>query len=61
MASMKLRKWNGPAFSPRTNMLYIPAVDWCGTYKKAGELRHVERRLYMSGSFVPDLVDQMQG
>ena len=54
-------QWNGPAFSPRTNMLYIPAVDWCGTYKKAKELRHVEGRLYMGGAFVPDPVDQMHG
>ena len=21
--------WNGPAFNPGTNMLYVPAVDWC--------------------------------
>jgi glucose dehydrogenase len=54
-------QWNGPAFSPRTNMLYVPAVDWCGTYKKAEELRHVKGRLYMGGSFVPDPVDQMRG
>jgi PQQ-dependent dehydrogenase (methanol/ethanol family) len=54
-------QWNGPAFSPRTNMLYIPAVDWCGTYKKAEELRHVQGRLYMGGSFAPDPVDQMRG
>jgi alcohol dehydrogenase (cytochrome c) len=22
-------QWNGPAFSPVTNALYVPAVDWC--------------------------------
>jgi len=22
-------QWNGPAFNPRTNALYVPAVDWC--------------------------------
>jgi alcohol dehydrogenase (cytochrome c) len=42
-------------------MLYVPAVDWCGTYKKAEELRHVKGRLYMGGSFEPDPVDQMHG
>jgi alcohol dehydrogenase (cytochrome c) len=21
--------WNGPAYSPATDMLYVPAVDWC--------------------------------
>ena len=43
-------QWNGPAFSPRTNRLYIPAVAWGGTYKKAEELRHVKGQLYMGGS-----------
>ena len=33
-------QWNGPAYSPRTNMLYVPSVDWCGTFRKATELQH---------------------
>jgi alcohol dehydrogenase (cytochrome c) len=24
-------EWNGPAYSPRTNFLYTPSVDWCST------------------------------
>lgn len=28
-------EWNGPAFNPGTGMLYVPAVDWCGTYRRA--------------------------
>jgi alcohol dehydrogenase (cytochrome c) len=24
-------EWNGPAYSPRTNALYVGAVDWCTT------------------------------
>jgi glucose dehydrogenase len=24
-------EYNGPAYSPQTNMLYVPAVDWCST------------------------------
>jgi alcohol dehydrogenase (cytochrome c) len=24
-------QWNGPAFNPRTNTLYVASVDWCGT------------------------------
>src|SRR5262249_22866546 len=47
-------QWNGPAYSPRTNMLYVPAVDWCATYKKAEELRLEKGKLYMGGSVVRD-------
>src|SRR5438552_4709202 len=54
-------QWYGPAFSPQTNLLYVPAVDWCGTYKRAETLRHVKGRLYMGGSFVPDPVEQSRG
>ncbi|MDB5397621.1 MAG: Pyrrolo-quinoline quinone repeat-containing protein [Rhodospirillales bacterium] len=24
-------EWDGPAFNPGTNMLYVPSVEWCGT------------------------------
>jgi alcohol dehydrogenase (cytochrome c) len=27
--------WNGPAFSPNTNMLYAPVIDWCTTWYAA--------------------------
>jgi alcohol dehydrogenase (cytochrome c) len=26
-------QWNGPAFSPATNLVYVNAVDWCSTIK----------------------------
>jgi alcohol dehydrogenase (cytochrome c) len=26
-------EWNGPAFSPVTNLVYVNAVDWCSTVK----------------------------
>jgi PQQ-dependent dehydrogenase (methanol/ethanol family) len=26
-------EWNGPAHSPRTGLLYVPAVDWCTIFK----------------------------
>jgi alcohol dehydrogenase (cytochrome c) len=28
-------EWNGPAYSPRTNLVYVGAVDWCTTVKLA--------------------------
>lgn len=29
-------QWNGPAYHPGTNLLYVPSVDWCMTYRKGG-------------------------
>ena len=26
-------QWNGPAFSPRTGLLYVNAIDWCTLFK----------------------------
>ncbi len=26
-------EWNGPAYSPATNMLYVGSVDWCSTVR----------------------------
>ena len=26
-------EWNGPAYSPSTNMLYVGSVDWCSTVR----------------------------
>jgi len=43
-------QWNGPAFNPGTNMLYVNAVDWCGTFAKAADARYVEDQFYMGGS-----------
>jgi alcohol dehydrogenase (cytochrome c) len=54
-------QWNGPAFSPRTNMLYVPSVDWCGTFKKAGTLVHVPGQNYLGGTWLADPMDQSRG
>ena len=54
-------QWNGPAFSPQTSMLYVPAVDWCGTFKKADTLVQVPGQNYMGGTYQPDPFDQSRG
>ena len=54
-------QWNGPAFSPKTNMLYVPAVDWCGTFTKAMLLQHVPGQNYMGGTWSPDPREQGRG
>lgn len=52
-------QWNGPAFSSRTNMLYVPSVNWCGTFYKAGTLRM--ERPYMGGVWSGDPAAQANG
>jgi alcohol dehydrogenase (cytochrome c) len=54
-------QWNGPAFSPRTNMLYVPSADWCGTFKKAEVLMHQPPQNYMGGNWTPDPVEESRG
>lgn len=54
-------QWNGPAFNPGTNMLYVPAVDWCATFKKAAENRYVEGSMYMGGTVDLDPPDKSRG
>jgi alcohol dehydrogenase (cytochrome c) len=54
-------QWNGPAFNPGTNMLYVNAVDWCGTFAKAENLRFVEGSLYMGGTVRTDPPDKSRG
>src|SRR5215813_10864005 len=53
--------WNGPAYNPNTNMLYTPAVDWCGVYKKAEEDRFVPGQIYMGGTYINDPIEKSRG
>ena len=34
-------EWNGPAYNPGTNMLYVPAVDWCATFTAYEQMRYI--------------------
>jgi alcohol dehydrogenase (cytochrome c) len=43
-------EWNGPAFNPSANLLFVGAVDWCLTYYSSETARHIPGRLYMGGS-----------
>ena len=54
-------QWNGPAFNPGTNMLYVNAVDWCGTFNKAAETRFVSGSFYMGGGVRDDPPDKARG
>lgn len=47
-------EWNGPAFSPRTNLLYTPAVDWCGTFKADDDFDRQAPGRFFGGSHKAD-------
>lgn len=51
--------WNGPAYHPGRNLLYIGAIDWCATYAVAEEVRYVPGQMFMGGTIRPD--DEMSG
>ena len=42
-------EWNGPAYNEKTNMLYVPAVDWCSTFHLAEEVRFIPGKGYLGG------------
>jgi len=52
--------WNGPAYHPGLNMLFVNAVDWCSTFKKAKEFRP-EQGGYMGGSSTFDPLEKSRG
>jgi alcohol dehydrogenase (cytochrome c) len=54
-------EWNGPAFNPGTNMLYVPAVDWCTTFTAFEQVRHIPGKLYMGGTTSMDPPAKAQG
>jgi alcohol dehydrogenase (cytochrome c) len=54
-------EWNGPAFSPQTGMLYVPAVDWCTTFVAYEQVRHIPGKLYMGGDTTMDPPAKAQG
>jgi alcohol dehydrogenase (cytochrome c) len=51
-------EWNGPAFNPRTGMLYVGAVDKCATFWAAETLRHIPGRMYIGGAYQLDEAGQ---
>jgi alcohol dehydrogenase (cytochrome c) len=51
-------EWNGPAFNAGTNLLYVPAVDWCGTFKSSDNVRFIPGAIYLGGSYQNDRTSQ---
>jgi alcohol dehydrogenase (cytochrome c) len=54
-------EWSDPAWLPGTNMLYVPAVDWCTTFTAFAETRYIPGKLYMGGTFDLDPPERSQG
>ncbi|HEU0197808.1 MAG TPA: PQQ-binding-like beta-propeller repeat protein [Nevskiaceae bacterium] len=47
-------EWNGPAFDPRTQNIYVGAVDWCTTYKLGKDYKFQPGGVYFGTSMTPD-------
>ena len=55
-------EWNGPAYNPRTNTLFVATVDWCGTFKKHDKPPEFALNAhYYGGSVDPDPRDKAKG
>jgi alcohol dehydrogenase (cytochrome c) len=55
-------EWNGPAYDPRTNRLFVAAVDWCGTFKKFdAPPPFAQEAHYYGGSVTPDAREKSKG
>jgi alcohol dehydrogenase (cytochrome c) len=53
-------EWNGPAYDPNKNSLYVGAVDWCAVFKK-GPPKYVAGELFYGGEPIQDPTAQASG
>ena len=54
-------EWSDPAYNPATNLVYVPAVDWCTTFTAFDEARFIPGKNYMGGTVDLDPPDKSQG
>ncbi len=54
-------EWSAPAFNPQTDLMVVPAVDWCGVFKRDEEPRFIAGQLFMGGSFTYDPLEKSRG
>lgn len=43
-------EWNGPAYNPQLEVLFVNAVDWCTTFALSDTVRYVTGELYLGGT-----------
>lgn len=53
--------YNGPAYSPRTNTLYVPTVEWCARIIKGDRAPVVPRQFNWGGRFEFEPVERARG
>ena len=46
--------WNGPAYNPGTNQLYVGSVEWCATFSLSERVRFLPGQMYLGGQLRPD-------
>jgi alcohol dehydrogenase (cytochrome c) len=55
-------EWNGPAYDPGSNSLYVPATDWCGVFKRAPKDPPIMQGMhYYGGSVTSDPREKAKG
>jgi alcohol dehydrogenase (cytochrome c) len=54
-------EWSIPAYSPKLDLMVVPAVNWCGVFKKDSESRFIAGQQYFGGSFTWDPVEKSSG
>jgi alcohol dehydrogenase (cytochrome c) len=55
-------EWNGPAYDAASNTLFVPAVDWCGTFSKAPDDPPImEGMHYYGGAVAQDPREKSKG
>jgi alcohol dehydrogenase (cytochrome c) len=55
-------EWNGPAYDPKGQRLFVPAVDWCGVFKAFDKPPpFASEAHYYGGSVTADPRDQSRG
>ena len=54
-------EWSVLAYSPKLDLLVVPAVNWCGTFKKDSEARFIAGQQYFGGSFTWDPPEKSSG
>lgn len=55
-------EWNGPAYDPARSRLFVPAVDWCGTFTKFPQPPKYEVMThYYGGGVASDPRDKSKG
>lgn len=55
-------EWNGPAYDPGSNTLFVPAVDWCGVFSKAPKDPPIMQGMhYYGGAVAQDPREKARG